>query len=157
MLTFLRPLVPGSLGLWAGLALGVVGLCFYSYRVGVEACETEHKAALAEHLLRAQEQAREQAIQDAEIAFDHIRTVQQIRTVEKTLTVEVQSEIPTDCRACAVAPRARGLLNDALSGLSFAAPDSSQPPRPVPPPESAPHRELPGNHWQGSGGISKVL
>jgi hypothetical protein len=152
-----------ALKYWAylGLCVAFAGAGVAVYRHvdagGYDRCQMEHEAALVEHITRAQEQAREQAIQDAEIAFDHIRTVQQIRTVEKTLTVEVQSEIPTDCRACAVVPRARGLLNDALSGLSFAAPDSSQPPRSVPPSESAPHRELPGGHWQGGGGISKVL
>jgi len=112
---------------------------------------------MVESIQRAQEQAREIALQDAEVALDTIRTVQQIRTVEKVITVEVQNEIPTDCRACAITPRARGLLNDALSGLRAAPAYPGKSPGPMPTPDTHPYRELPGSRFQGGGGISKTL
>ena len=77
--------------------------------------------------------------------------------VEKVITVEVQNEIPTDCRACAITPRARGLLNDALSGLRAAPADPGKSPGPMPTPDTHPYRELPGSRFQGGGGISKTL
>lgn len=133
---------------------GLYGVVRHS---GYSACQRDQQAALVASIQRAQEQAREIALQDAEVALDTIRTIQQIRTVEKVITVEVQNEIPTDCRACAITPRARGLLNDALSGLHSTPADPGKPPGTMPTPDSPPYRELPGSRFQGGGGISKTL
>jgi len=141
------------------LSLAVVGGLYGAVRhSGYSACKRDADAAMVESIQRAQEQAREIALQDAEVALDTIRTVQQIRTVEKVITVEVQNEIPTDCRACAVSPRARGLLNDALSGLLAAPPaNPGEPPGAVPKAITPPYRELPGGVREGGGTLSKVL
>ena len=131
---------------WGVLVLGALGLLGYGYHLGHSNATTLCKANLAGSIARAAEQARQIALQDAEVSADVARTITKIRTVERPIEVEVIREIPADCVLCAVTPRARGLLNDALSGRAFQAPGAGEPARPVPPPVSPPAGYVPGGY-----------
>lgn len=156
----LTDFIPASylrLAKWGALVLGAFGLLGYGYHLGYGNATTLCKANLAGSIARAAEQARQIALQDAEVSADVARTITKIRTVERPIEVEVIREIPTDCTLCAVTPRARGLLNDALSGRAFQAPGAGEPARPVPPPIAPPVWQLPGNHPEARRNFSPVI
>ena len=71
------------------LAGGLYGL---GHRAGVDAC----RADLAGHLSRAAEQARQIALQDAEVSAQAAQVIHAIRTVEKRVEVEVINEVPAE-------------------------------------------------------------
>ena len=130
----------------AVLVLGLLGAGGYLYSRGAQSERMECKANLADSIARAAEQARQIALQDAEVAAGVAQVVTRIRTVERPIEVEVVREISPDCTACAVTPRARGLLNDALSGRAFQTPGAGEPARPVPPPVAPPAGYVPGGY-----------
>jgi len=112
--------------LWAVLAVAVIyaGWRGYSaiYDRGVAVCEARSAKALAESIVRAQEQAREIALQDAEILHAGTAERQRIRNVYRDREIEIVKYLP-DCGGCVIAPDGIRLLNDALSNAATTSAD----------------------------------
>ena len=118
---------------WLGLALALAAGAWSAYLAidsrATTRCETEHRLELAEHIERAQAQAHQIAMQDAEISQYY--EVWRTRTVTKT--EEVIREIPAECARCAISARGMQLLNAARSEPHQPAPDTRQPDNALPP------------------------
>lgn len=129
------------------------GLYFSGRSAGVDSC----RADLAEHLARAGEQARQIALQDAEVSAQAAKVIHAIREVEKRVEVEVVNEIPADCSTCALTPRGRGLLNDAITGRAYTPADPAPPAGPLPAPLAPPRWQLPGSGREIGGVVRQAL
>jgi len=129
------------------LAGGLYGL---GHRAGLDSC----RAGLAEHLSRAAEQARQIALQDAAVSAQAAKVIHAIREIEKRVEVEVVNEIPADCSTCALSPRGRGLLNDAITGRAYTPADPAPPAGTLPAPIAPPRWQLPGSGRE-IGGIQR--
>ena len=132
------------------LAGGLYGL---GHRAGVDAC----RADLAGHLSRAAEQARQIALQDAEVSAQAAQVIHAIRTVEKRVEVEVINEVHADCTTCALSPRGRGLLNDAIAGRAYTPADPAPPAGTLPAPLAPPRWQLPGSGREIGGVVRQAL
>lgn len=80
-----------------------------------DACEGRHALELAESIERASAQAREIALQDAEVLQSGEITRERIRTIYRERERKLAEMVPVDCNACRISPPAIGLLNDALA------------------------------------------
>ena len=147
-----------SAKVWAGIG-GVVVitlLCVFAYRTvydsGVDACEGRHAIALVEHIERAQTQAREIALQDAEFS----EAYEKFRTRYITKVEEVTREIPADCASCRISPNGLSLINAARAGGLPMASDTSKPNATMPPITPAPNGDVPGVRWRKFDGHTSV-
>lgn len=141
----------------AAIAVAAGGLYVLGRIHGAGACEQDHLANTAVHLQRAAEQAREIALQDAEVSAETAKVITRIRTVESAKQVEVKNEVQPDCNLCAVTPRGKLLLNDALSGWAFKTPDTAESPRAVPPAFETPPGYFPGDNGQTRRNFSPAI
>lgn len=153
ILAFLRSPLARYLGFAAGLAVALGSIYLVVDRRGYARCEREQQVALAAHIQRAQAQATEIALQDAEISESY--EIWRTRVVTKV--EEVIREIPADCAACRLNPRGLSLLNAARSGGMPMAHDPSQPDAAVPPTTQAPNRGDAGTGGRGIDGRTAVL
>lgn len=147
-----------SAKVWAilGGVVVVTLLCVSAYRAiyssGVDSCEGRHAIALVEHIERAQTQAREIALQDAEFS----ETYEKFRTRYITKVEEVTREIPADCATCRISPNGLSLINAARAGGLPMAPSTSKPDATVPPVTPAPNGDVPGVRWRKFDGHTSV-
>ena len=129
-----------SPAVWIGALIGVAALCAWAYQTidsrAVARCEGKHAIALAGHIQRAQAQATEIALQDAEISESY--EVWRTRTVTKV--EEVTREVPADCAACRISPVGLSLINAARGGGLPMAENPGQPDVALPTPPAAPNR-----------------
>lgn len=123
-----------------------VGGAIYGIRTaGYNACERDHHAAMVESIQRAQAQAREIALQDAEVSNAYETERERIRTVYRDREIEVEKNVPADCRTCSLSPTGLGLLNDALTNHQAREPnDPGQPDVTVPGTSNPPRWQFPG-------------
>jgi hypothetical protein len=112
---------------------------------------------MVESIQRATAQAREIALQDAEISAGFEITRTRIQTVYRNQAVEVVREIPADCTQCRIGPAGLGLLNNAISGASAAPPDPGKPDYTLRPPKSPYGWQFPGGSRQIGGVERKTL
>ena len=142
---------------WLGAFIGLAAVLAWAYQAidarAVARCEGKHAIALAEHIQRAQAQATEIALQDAEISESY--EIWRTRTVTKV--EEVTREVPADCATCRLNPRGLSLLNAARSGVLPMAPDPGQPETTLPPAAQAPNRGDAGTGGRGLDGRTDVL
>ena len=101
-------LVAAALG-WAGMAID---------SRAIARCEGRHALALAESIERAQAQARELALQDAEVISAGETTREKIRIIYRDREKELEQHVPVDCAKCRLSDSGIGLLNDALSNAT---------------------------------------
>jgi hypothetical protein len=114
----------GKYLLGALIVAGLVGYAaFAGYSRGVDQCEKRHKLALAESIIRAQEQAREIALQDVEVFQGGTRERERIRNVYREREVEIVKYL-SDYVSCVIAPSGIRLLNDALSNAPATTPNT---------------------------------
>lgn len=132
--------IPSGLAVRILVYLLVAGsLLGAGYRWGGNAADARHKADLADHLLRAQEQARAIALQDAEFTQKGEALRERIRTVYRTIEQEVVKNVEADCAKCGLTPDGLGLFNDALTGAaSRTDPGKQTDPVPGPPASEKP-------------------
>lgn len=129
--------LPSSLAVRALAALvGALFLLGVGYRLGVDAADNQHKADLADHLLRAEEQARAIALQDAEVTAQEEAKRERIRTIYRDIEREVTKYVEADCGKCGLTPDGLKLFNDALTGAARRA-DPGKQADPVPKPPAA--------------------
>lgn len=125
--------------------VAAIGLLTAGYRWGSNAADTRHKADLADHLLRAQEQARAIALQDAEFTREGEAIRERIRTVYRDIEREVVKNVEADCAQCGLTPAGFRMFNDALTGAAGRAdPGKQADPVPGPTPQSKPAIPGPG-------------
>jgi hypothetical protein len=115
------PFLVGTAAKYIGAPVAIAllawgGYAFIHHR-GVADCERDHNLALADSIQRAAAQAREIALQDAEVLDSTYRTVERIRTVYREREQGVKDAVPQDCRLCALSPSGLNLLNQSLSGI----------------------------------------
>lgn len=129
----------GIIALAAFLVWGAVSLVHGTR----DACEGRHAVAMAESIKRAEAQAREIALQDAEVLQSGETTRERIRTVYRERERKLAGMVPIDCNACRISDPAIGLLNDALSNGAAkpADPNTNALPRPGDPSAG-------GNHYR---------
>lgn len=128
---------------WAilGAVCAVSLLAWNGYRSifnsGVSYCEGMAAKELVAHVTRAQEQARQMALQDAEVLQSGTDYREVLRNVYRTREIEIVKQIPADCSSCRITPAGIQLLNDALSNAPTTAnpsnPRSESNPLPRPP------------------------
>ncbi len=140
ILAFLRSPLARYLGFAVGLAVALGSIYLVVDRRGYSRCEREHQVALAAHIRRAQAQATEIALQDAEISESY--EIWRTRVVTKV--EEVIREIPADCAACRLSPNGLSLINAARGGGLPMANDPGHPDAAMSAPTPTPNRQLPG-------------
>lgn len=140
LLAFLRSPIARYLGFALGLAVAAGSLYMVVDHRGYARCQREHQVALAAHIQRAQAQAVEIALQDAEISESY--EIWRTRTVTKV--EEVIREIPADCAACRLSPNGLSLINAARSGGLPSAQNPGQPDAALSAPPSVENRNVPG-------------
>lgn len=133
-----RAFLNSSAGMWTLLAIAVLFAGWRGYGTiydrGGAACEGRHALALAAVITRAQEQAREIALQDAEILYHGAAERERIRHVYRDREVGIVKYLPPDCAVCRIAPAGIGLLNNALSNAAATPADPGSKSGPVPGP-----------------------
>ena len=148
-------MVFGPLTPWIalGAVLALVSSFIYGHHVGASGERDRAKAAYAESLERAVEQAHVIAKQDAEISeyYEKWRT----RTVVQVK--EVTSGITEDCSKCGIGPDALGLLNSARGYTGKAAPHSGKPDSTVPTTPAPDFGQIPGFSQPLIGNQPRVL
>jgi hypothetical protein len=135
----------------AGIAFSAVlggGYLFIHHR-GVADCERDHNLALVESIQRASAQAREIALQDAEVLNDVVSVVEKIRIVYREREQGVKDAVPLDCRQCSLSPSGLGLLNESLSNSPGATENSGNVPPRMP-------GTIPNPGWQFPGGGREI-
>jgi hypothetical protein len=132
------------------------GYAFIHHR-GVADCERDHNQALVESIKRAAAQAREIALQDAEVLYSTYRTVERIRTVYREREQGVKDAVHQDCRLCALSPDGLKLLNDALTNGPAGSDDTVGAPPGVPHPHTAPSWQFPGSGREIGGYSRQIL
>ena len=141
------------IGKYALLAMLVLYAAWRGYSAvidrGVAICEARHSRALAESIERAQAQAREIALQDAEVLQAGTVYRNKIRDVYRDREIEIVKHIPADCSACRLGPDGLKLLNDALSNAAAAAKSPGIQPAPLPQPAVP----SPGGQHGRNGGV----
>lgn len=85
----------GIMGVVAAAALAF-GAFHSGYRSGMDRAEERHRASLVEHIQRAQAQATEIALQDAEIAMETVRIQRRIDTIYRDREIEVIRHVQAD-------------------------------------------------------------
>jgi hypothetical protein len=135
------------IGKYALLAILVLYVGWRGYSAiidrGVAICEARNSKiladkqkqdakALAASIKRAQEQAREIALQDAEVLQDGITYRTKLRDVYRDREVEIVKLVPPDCSACRLGTDGIKLLNDALSNATTTPTNPGSEPNPVP-------------------------
>jgi hypothetical protein len=130
------------------------GYTFIHHR-GVADCERDHDLALAEHIQRAASQAREIALQDAEVSGGYEITRFRIQTVYRDKAVEVVREITPDCMQCGLGPDGLRLINSIRRGELPSLP--SQPDGGLPPATDTPIGPVDGARQIHSPGQPYVL
>lgn len=144
--------------LGAGAVLVVfLGAYHAVYSRGYAARDAECQAAVAASVIRAAEQARKIALQDAEVSAGFETTRTRIQTVYRNIEKEVIREIPADCTQCRIAPAGLGMLNDAISGRAFKTTPPGKSDQPLRVPESAPGRNIPRSGVEIGGVERKTL
>ena len=142
------------IGKYALLAMLVLYAAWRGYSAvidrGVAICEARHSRALAESIERAQAQAREIALQDAEVLQAGTVYRNKIRDVYRDREIEIVKHIPADCSACRLGPDGLKLLNDALSNA--AAPPASSGSKP----DSLPRPAVPDNGGDATRGFRNL-
>ncbi len=106
---------------------------------GVAICEARNSKALADSINRAQEQAREMALQDAEVLQTGTLYRDRIRNTYRDREIEIVKHVPADCNACRIGPDGIKLLNDALSNAAATPADPGEQPAPLPGPAIPDH------------------
>lgn len=134
----LLSLLPVRAWAFLGIALALSVLVWSGYSAvfnrGVASAEARHAIALAESIERAQAQAREIALQDAEVIQEGAAERERIRTVYRNREIELVKYVPIDCAYCRIAPPGVGLLNDALGNAKPPTADPGSQPPPLPGP-----------------------
>ena len=104
--------------LWVVLGAAIIFAGWRGYSAifdrGISICEARNSKALAESIIRAEVQARELALQDAEVLQEGTTERERIRNVYRDREIEIVKHVP-DCSACRVSAAGIGVLNDALS------------------------------------------
>jgi hypothetical protein len=137
------------IGAPVAIALLAWGCYAFIHHRGVADCERDHNLALVESIQRAATQAREIALQDAEVLNDVVSVVEKIRVVYREREQGVKDAIPLDCRQCSLSPSGLGLLNESLSNSAGATEDSGNVHPRVP-------GTIPNPGWQFPGGGREI-
>lgn len=132
--------LPGGLAVRALVVLvGALVLFVAGYRMGGNAADNQHKADLADHLLRAQEKVRATAVQDAETTREGESKRERIRTVYRDRELEVVKHVEADCGKCGLTPDGLRLFNDAITGTVDPNTGKQTDPVPKPPASDQPY------------------
>jgi hypothetical protein len=143
------------IGTPVAIALLTWGGYLFIHSRGVADCERDNNLALAEHVRLAASQAREIALQDAEVSGGYEITRFRIQTVYRDKAVEVVREITPDCMQCGLGPDGLRLINSIRRGELPAV--SSQPDGGLPPAADAPIGPSPGARQINTPGQPNVL
>lgn len=144
-----------------GLAFGGavwLGIAHIEQR-GVKKCEEAYRVELAESIIRAGEEARKIALEDAEVSTDFEDMRVRIQYVYRNREVEVVKHVPPDCVLCRLTPVGLSLLNDSLTNHDRPdeAGNSSKPDKPLPKLDPGTQWNLPGASSEADRGKRKVL
>lgn len=125
--------------------VAAIGLLGAGYRWGSKSATDSYKADILDHYVRAEKQAREIAVQDAEFTQQGEAIRERIRTVYRDIEREVVKNVEADCAQCGLTPDGFRMFNDALTGAASRTDPGKQADQvPGPTPQSKPAIPGPG-------------